>query len=189
MSTRLLNRLHALLLVLYLGACVIAWPHLPERMPIHYDFLGRVTSWMRTSAALWFFTPALAVALLWFLNTLGRLAASTPEMWQISRADKERVRVLPPEKKAALGEFVRRATALQLLLVTLTFTGVQLGVYATAVAETERMPWYAAAVILGSLVTLLVLGFGERSELRRRIEAATAEREANSGTASQSHLA
>lgn len=178
MSTRTLERLHALLLVAYLGGCVIAWPHLPERIPIHYDLLGRVTSWMRTSAALWFFIPVLVVALQWFLSTIGKLAAGTPEMWQMTGAETRRVRALEPDQRAALGELVRRSTALQLLLLTSTFIGVQLGVYVTAVEEAERLPWYAAALIIGSLAALLALEFRERSHLERTIVEATAEQEA-----------
>lgn len=64
MSTRSLQRLHAFLVLVYIGGCVVAWSYLPERIPIHFDPLGHVTSWVRTSAALWFFILVLALPFL-----------------------------------------------------------------------------------------------------------------------------
>ncbi len=173
MKARTLKRLHFLLVAAYFGGCVLAWPHLPERMPLHFDFLGRVTAWAPTSTAMWFLVPVLATAVVLFLYA----AASVPEAWQLSREDLRQFRALAPAAQARITESAHRSTALVLILLTLTLIGLQLGIYSTAVRGLNRMPWYAEVSILSPIVLVLFLSFRDRSKLRTEIQAAYATAE------------
>lgn len=172
MTARTLKRLHFLLLAAYFGGCMLAWPRLPERIPLHFDFLGRVTAWVPASAAMWFLLPVLCIALVLFVYA----ASSVPEAWQLSREDLERFRALTPDARARITECAHHSTASALILLTLGLMGLQVGIYGTAVGGLNRMPWYAEVFILGPIALILILSFRDRSKLQTQIHAAyTAE--------------
>ncbi len=167
MTARSLRWLHFALLSAYIGACVAARPHLPERIPLHFDFQGRVTAWVSTAAAMWYLLPAITTTLVLFIYAVS--AKPVPEMWNLSREDVQRFRALAPDVQARVAEVVQKSTAKALLLVTISLMGVQLGVYTTAMERLDRMPWYAEALILGPIVLVLLVAFRNRSKLRDQI--------------------
>lgn len=175
MTARSLRWFHLALLLIYVGVCVAARPHLPERIPLHFDFLGRVTAWVPASAAMWLLLPAIATALVLFVYAAS--SRPVPEMWNLSREDVKRFRALDPDVQAQIVEAVKRSTAITLILVTIALMGLQLGVYATAVEGLDRMPWYAEALILGPIVLVLLLAFHDRSKLRDQIRTAGPQQE------------
>lgn len=170
-TARSLKKLHLLLLAAYFGACILAWPLLPESIPVHFDFLGRVTAWTPASMAMWLMLPVLATALSAFIYAV----SAEPEAWKLSPDDLERFRALPAEDRARITESADRSTALLLNLATVTFIGLQLAVYSVARGGLTRMPWHAQTIILGSIVLLVLLGFRNPSRLRARIHAACAD--------------
>lgn len=168
LTSKNLKRLHFLLLAAYFGGCVLAWPRLPERIPLHFDFLGRVTAWVPTSAAMWFLLPVIATAVVLFLYA----ASSVPEAWQLAQEDVRRFRALAPDARMRITESAHQSTAFVLILLTLTLMGLQFGIYMTAVGALNRMPWYAEVIILGPIVLVLFLSFRDRSKLHTQIRAA-----------------
>ncbi len=183
MKASTLKRLHVLLLAPYFGGCILAWPHLPERIPLHFDFLGRVTAWVPTSAAMWFLLPVLATAVVIFLYA----ASSIPEAWQLSQEDLRRFRALAPDARMRITESAHRSTAFALILLTLTLMGLQFGIYVTAVGGLNRMPWYAEVIILSPIVLVLFLSFRDRSQLHTQIHAAHAMAELEAAAPQESH--
>lgn len=170
MKARTLKRLHFLLLAAYFGGCILALPRLPERIPLHFDFLGRVTAWAPTSAAMWLLLPVITTAFFLFAYA----ASSIPEAWKLSQEDLKRFRALTPGARARIAESAHRSLALVLILLTVTLMGLQLGIYVTAVGGLSRMPGYAEAIIVGPIVLVLFLSFRNRSRLRARIHTAHA---------------
>lgn len=175
MTARSLRWFHFALLLAYIGACVAARPHLPERIPLHFDFHGRVTAWVPASAAMWYLLPAITTTLVLFVYAVS--SQPVPEMWNLSREDVQRFRALAPDVQARVAEAVRRSTAKALLLITVALIGVQLGIYTTAVEGLDRIPWYAEVLILGPIVLVLPLAFRDHSRLRDQIRTASLQRE------------
>ncbi len=169
MSATTLRRWNLLLLAGWMGACILVYPRLPERIPLHFGFVGGADAWTRTSMGVWLLLPVIVTAVVLFGYALSGVAAHTPEMWNLSQEEVKRVRALPSHVREELAETGQRSTAWVLILATVALLGVQLGVYATAVGQTERMPWYAQAIIWGSLAGAGLLSVRERSRVRRQI--------------------
>ena len=167
MKARTLKQLHGVLLAAYFGGCILAWPGLPERIPLHFDFLGRVTARVHTSVGMWFMLPVIATALVLFLYAV----SSIPEAWQLSPEDLKRFRALSADARACITESAHRTTAFVLILLTFALMGLQFGVYMTAVGGLNRMPWYAEVITLGPIVLIVVLSFRNRSRLHDQIGA------------------
>jgi uncharacterized membrane protein len=45
------------------GLALAAWPELPDRIPVHFDALGRPDGWAARHAAWWFLLPGLGTVL------------------------------------------------------------------------------------------------------------------------------
>ena len=75
MSARLLN---LLLLAALLGGSAAAWPHLPERIPAHFDLSGTPDRWVETSWLSWFALPLIAVELNALLYAAAVLSTRDP---------------------------------------------------------------------------------------------------------------
>lgn len=175
MNATKLRRWNLVLLAGWIGACVAVYPRLPERIPLHFGFVGGADAWTRTSMAVWLLLPAIGAAVVLFGYALSRVAADTPEMWNFRQEEVKRVRAMPSQVRGDLADAGQRSTACVLILATVALMGVQLGVYATAVEQTERMPWYAQAITWGALAGAVLLSLRERSHMRRKIRAVSPE--------------
>lgn len=172
-STRSLRRCLYGLGTGYGAACAIAWPYLPERMPLHFGFTGRVTSWVQSSSALWFLLPAVALAITAFI-----LAASgPPEAWKLSAADMKRFRLLSADAQAQVRDTFERNTLIVLMLFLGMIISLQVGILTTALKGADRMPVYPRAGMVLSLVAMLVVGVRGQRRLRSQIGSAAASRE------------
>ncbi|MDQ3388143.1 MAG: hypothetical protein M3483_01435, partial [Gemmatimonadota bacterium] len=96
-------------------------------------------------------------------------AASGPEGWQLAASDVRRFRELDPERRARISEWVARATALALILATVSLMGVQLASYLTAVGGASRAPWYAEVLVIIPLAVVLILSLRGGRALRTRL--------------------
>lgn len=168
MSTRALERALAALLGVYALGSVAALPFLPERMPRHFDFAGRVTAWTEQPEVLWLLLPALAIGLI----ALVRAAAGPPEAWQIPREDVKRFKALSPEDQLEIRNLVRRQLATTLLVVTFIFIAVQIEVYATARTGAERAHPLFYLALAGGFGAIVYLGRRSRSALTGAIRSA-----------------
>lgn len=175
MSATTLRRGNLVLLAGWMGACIAVYPRLPERIPLHFGFAGGADAWTRTSMAVWLLLPAIGAAVVLFGYALSGVAAQTPEMWNLRQDEVKRVRALPSHVRGDLADAGQRSTAGVLILTTVALMGVQLGVYATAVGQTERMPWYAQAIVWGGLAGAGLLSVRERSHMRKQIRAVSPE--------------
>jgi uncharacterized membrane protein len=181
MSATTLRRGNLVLLAGWIGACITIYPRLPERIPLHFGFAGGADAWTGSSMGIWLLMPAIGAVVVLFGYALSGVAARTPEMWNLRQEEVKRVRALPSHVQEELAEAGRRSTAWILILTTVALMGVQVGVYATAVGQTERMPWYAQAIIWSSLAAIVLLSLREGSRLRWQIRAGSSEPQAADG--------
>ena len=169
MNATTLRRWNLVLLAGWIGACIAVYPRLPERIPLHFGFFGGADAWTPTSMGIWLLLPAIGAAVVLFGYALSGVAAHTPEMWNLRQDEVKRVRALPSHVWKDLADAGQRTTAGVLILTTVALIGVQLGVYATAVGQTEQMPWYAQVILWGALAGAGILSVRERSRVRRQI--------------------
>src|SRR5690606_18905334 len=97
MPTRFLN---LVLLAGLLGGSALAYPRLPERMPLHFGLDGTPDRWAETSLASWFMLPLVALAL--NLLLYGAAALSTRNARLVNLPGKERLLALPFERQRAV---------------------------------------------------------------------------------------
>jgi uncharacterized membrane protein len=104
MSATTLRRWNLLLLAGWMGACIAVYPRLPERIPLHFGFVGGADAWTRTSMGVWLLLPVIGTAVVLFGYALSGVAAHTPEMWNLSQEEVKRVRALPSHVREELAE-------------------------------------------------------------------------------------
>lgn len=178
MSARILHCAHLMLLAGWVGASLLAYRRLPERMPLHFGFGGTVDAWTRTSLPVWLLLPALGASIFFFGVLLERVAARTPEMWKLSPEEARRVRALPGPERDRLAEAARVSLARTAILATTALIGAHLGIYAAAVGSAGHSPWYAEALTWGSVAALLILAIRDGWRLRERVRATAPAKEA-----------
>jgi uncharacterized membrane protein len=145
-------RLGALTLLagLYAGSAA-AYPHLPERIPIHFDFAGNPDAWASTTLLSWFMLPLFATGLAGFLLVLGRLSEYRPELWNIP--EKQRFLALSAEARAPIVARLRTFMALVAVLTTALMGTMQVEVFLIATGQMRPTPW----LIAGAVVLMLVV--------------------------------
>jgi uncharacterized membrane protein len=96
---RLLDLANLVLLFLIGRAAYLAWPRIPDRLPLHFDFAGRPDRWGTRSALLVFPAVALGLTVLFYV-----LSAYLPRLARHPRnlniPHKDEFLKLSPEKQA-----------------------------------------------------------------------------------------
>lgn len=173
MSTRALRHCLYGLIALYVVACGVVWPYVPERMPLHFAFTGHVTSWIHSSPVLWFLLPILGAGVVALL-----LAASRPpEAWNLSREDLKTFRALPAEAQMQIRAIVEHYLLITLMLFVATLMSLQVGVFATALRQVDRMPISATTGMILSLVVMIIVAARGQRQLHSRIRSAATHNE------------
>jgi multisubunit Na+/H+ antiporter MnhC subunit len=154
-EARSVYQLQLLLLALYFAAAALLWPTLPGRVPIHFDFAGRPTTWARTSMLSWFGLPLITAAMTLFLYGMGRASNSAPELWNIP--EKKRFLALSPATRAPIVAYLSRAMAWSAVMVSFTFIGIHVGVYQTAMGRSTGLAWQSHLLSLAPMGVLLLV--------------------------------
>lgn len=153
MTTRRYHLLNAILLLALFAGSAWAYPRLPARIPIHFDFAGRPDAWESRSIVSWFLLPAIAVGLAAFLRGASALAVRNPETWNLP--DKRAFLALDPVARAPIVARMQEFMAFVGVMVTAVMCIVQASVYRAATGtETGLPPWAMAGIGLATLVML-----------------------------------
>lgn len=179
MEVRSVYQLQLLLLVLYFAAAALLWPTLPERVPIHFDFAGRPTTWARTSMLSWFGLPLLAAAMTLFLYGMGRVSDRAPELWNVP--EKKRFLALSPAARAPIVAYLSRFMAWSAVMVSLTFIGIHVGVYQTAMGRSTGLSWQSHLFGLAPIGVLLLLALRIAHNAGEQIRQASEREEREKG--------
>ncbi len=166
MRTRFLNL--ALLAVL-LGGSALAYPQLPERIPVQFGLDGTPGRWVETSLVSWFMLPLITLALNVILYGLAALSARNARF--VNLPGKERLLALPLERQRAVLRRVREGLEALMVPVTLAFCLIQLSIYRTAIGTGGQVEVIAALllVFLGPSIGLIGLLVRTQAELDRQV--------------------
>jgi len=169
---RTLNLL--LLIALFVGSAV-AWPDLPERIPVHFGASGEVDRWSDTTLLSWFALPLVALALIFFVRGAVAFAARHPKYLNVP--DKQNFLRLPAERQRVIIETLKESLEPLNLYLTLTFCIIQYAIYRAALGADPK-PYMAAVLALAVLGTPIVLVFLHRrvgEEIERQVSIARRE--------------
>lgn len=127
MTTRLLGIVNGVLLLALVLFSVLAWPSLPERIPLHLGWDGRPDRWGPKSFVGWFGLPLLAVALSLLFAWLGRVLPRRPQ-W-VNLPDFRRASDLPEPVRGQVLVLVTGFLGLVQAVMLLIFCLVQFAMY------------------------------------------------------------
>ncbi len=162
------NWFHAGLLALFIAGSVMAAPYLPERIPIHYGFDGRVDATTSSSGGAWYLLPGIAVAMALFFRGIAAISAEA-DTWKLTEEELRQFRTLPDAEQAELAESVRRNLAQISIVISIVFVAVQAGNYTVAMTGQSSLPVAAWGVMLAANASVFVLGFSHDRKLKKRI--------------------
>lgn len=143
-----------LLAGLWLGS-LVAWPHLPARMPIHFGINGRADHWVETSLLAWFGLPLLALALVLGNAALVRWLPRRPELF--NHPDKQRFLALPAPYRAPVIRRMQEFLHWISVQVVLLFGLIQVAILRTALGATSSTFMVAVLVLAVAVLPMLLL--------------------------------
>jgi uncharacterized membrane protein len=170
MTPRTLHLANLLLAAALLAASMLAWPHLPERIPTHFDLAGTPTTWTRTSRLAWYGLPWLAVVMAALLWVAGRWGRAVPWLWNVP--EKDRFLKLSPAAREPFVAELDSLVALTGVAMTLAFAGVQASMYLTAAGRMRGMPGALLALVLLPTAAAVVVAVRRSLRMGPRIRAA-----------------
>lgn len=160
------------LLIAFWVFCIIAWPSLPERIPIHYNMRGRPDGWADALVG-WFALPAVATLTILFFQVIVRAAAVTPNYWNVP--EKQRFLALTEEqRRPIIGELITmlHITALYTLVIMIV---IQASTYFTATGRGDGLSLLFHLVFWPGLIGLIAYLIWLHRRVKRMILAASAE--------------
>jgi uncharacterized membrane protein len=160
LKSRFVHGLNAVLGFALVAGSLIAWPGLPDRLPIHFGADGMPDRFADTTLLSWFGLPVLAILLGVGLYLLAAVLPTKPS-W-INLPDKKRFMSLPNEAKEPVFRRVQYLTYVSVAFLLVILDLVQLAVYTEAHQNSAQTLVRVVLVVAaaGSLVisTLAIVG-------------------------------
>src|SRR5690606_40771282 len=101
MTARSLQYLQVFLLFCWMGASILLWPSLPEKLPVHFGASGAPDAWADRSLFSWFGLPMIGLAMGLLMYALPRIrAGGSLDRWHIP--EKDLLLRLTPDQHAPL---------------------------------------------------------------------------------------
>lgn len=140
-----------------LVASVWAWPHLPDRIPLHFGADGLPDRWGDRSLWGWFLLPLIGLAMGALMDGIGRWSLRHPEKQTINLPQAKDLMALPVERRVPV---LRKAAGLLLWVgvgIQVAFVLFQVGSFAASRGEPSQA-WTLAGLaisLLGSPVAVV----------------------------------
>ncbi len=162
---RALDTVNLLLMVGMMGFAALAWPHLPDRIPLHFGLDGQPDSWGEKSLLSWFGLPASAVALALLMGWIGRLLPRHPRWANLP--DGRRLSDLPEVARGPVLRMMRGFLALVQTEILMIFALIEYATYRAAMGQPSQgtMILVLVLAVMMSPVLLVVFFLGYRSAL------------------------
>lgn len=161
MNDRVLAITVAILLLHGAGA-LLAWPTLPEEIPVALDVDGEPVEWAAPSPWSWFGIPVLSALLVVAVRAAARWLGGRPLF--LKPSSRRRFRQLAVDAQERVLAAIRETAEAAALPLALVFLLVHVGAYRAALGQ-GGMSWFLVGLLL-SLVTFpaLVLILPRRAE-------------------------
>jgi uncharacterized membrane protein len=155
--TRALHLINALLALGLVGFSAWAWPHLPERIPLHFDASGEPTRWGATSFWTWFTLPLLALAMVGLNYGIAAAMSRFPQM--VNLPGRRRLTDLPPERRQRVLVPMRDMVYALSAPLLLVFWLIQIGSFSEARGYGSAGFIVVALLLAVSIAPFLLVGF------------------------------
>jgi uncharacterized membrane protein len=169
-ATALLRLNFIALGVLFAGS-VLAWPALPDRIPIHFGVSGEPDVWVARTWLSWLALPTIALGMFALLHGVGRLSANRPHLWNVP--EKQKFLKLSEHERAPIVELLLRYLSGFTLGLTAFFCLIQLCIFQVATGQAQRLPWFFSAGLILMLVGVIIGALGLNQRIKQRILTAT----------------
>lgn len=174
---RFFDGVNLLLILGMMGFALWAWPHLPDRIPVHFGADGRPDGWADRSLTSWFALPSLAILLTLLMGAFRPLMRRYPRL--VNLPDRRHLSELPEVARGPVLEMVSGFLALVQTEVLVIFGLLQIAIYRTAMGEESRGIMFSVLILAIVTSPLFLVVFFLRfqpalergKELARRAEA------------------
>ncbi|HET9441402.1 MAG TPA: DUF1648 domain-containing protein [Longimicrobiales bacterium] len=159
------------LLTAYWAMCLMLYPRLPARMPLHFNWRGEADGWTNNASAVWFMLPVIATLTLLMIWGAGKLAARSPQLWNVP--EKQRFLALSEAQRAPIVRHLLGVMDVAALYTLSLIIVVQVSMYRGALSEEARLGWPFHLVLWGGLLALLLYTIRLQGDVRRMIRDAS----------------
>ncbi|MGB3542264.1 DUF1648 domain-containing protein [Rubrivirga sp.] len=166
----------ALMWISALGLLVAAvglWPHLPDRIPVHFGLDGEPDQWAERFLLAWLTLPLVGVALAVVLEAVATWAVRHPDRQTVNVLSQRALMELPVERRVPVLERVASMLYWTGAVSLVALAAIQVGTWEAATGE-DGPGWVLAGtlgVAAGSL-GILVWGLARiEGEIKRQREA------------------
>ncbi|HYW11048.1 MAG TPA: DUF1648 domain-containing protein [Longimicrobium sp.] len=163
MTTQRYRLLNAILILALFAGSAWAYPHLPERIPVHFGFSGQPDAWAGRSIASWFLLPAITAALALMMHAMAAAGASSPHLWNLP--EKRRFLALPRTEQAPIIARMQRFIALIAVVATLLLGAIQAGIYRASTGNSQGLPAWVLGWIFASVLVIGIAAYRLNSEV------------------------
>jgi hypothetical protein len=172
MTTQRYRLLNAILILVLFAGSAWAYPHLPERIPVHFGFSGQPDRWESRSITSWFLLPAITAVLALLMHGITLFSVSNPELWNLP--DKRRFLALPRAEQAPIIARMQRFIALVAVVATLLLGAIQAGIYRAATGDSQGLPAWVLGWIVASLLVIGIAAYRLNREVGQMVRDADA---------------
>jgi uncharacterized membrane protein len=144
-----LARANALLFAAWLLLSLLAFRHLPERIPVHFVPGGAPTRWEETTLWRWLLLPLVAAGLAVFFPLMERLHEAINRPYRPASEE--------PQVRARRERLGRTYRDLCTTLLILIFGAVHLGTWLVATGAARAIPTPLLLVAFGAAAAILLL--------------------------------
>jgi uncharacterized membrane protein len=146
--------LNGILIAALFAGCAWAYPHLPDRIPVHFDLAGQPDRWAARSPWSWFGLPAIALVLALGMHAIAAWSTRRPDLWNVP--DKPRFLALTEAERAPIVARMQAFLAAVSAAVTALFCALQWGTYRAATGA-SALPALSLAAI-GAFTVIVMAG-------------------------------
>ncbi len=137
---------------LHAAFALVTWFRLPARIPTHFDLAGNPNDWSSRSLFAWFVLVAVSFGLQCLIQLL--MSPAARDTWNMP--EKERFLRLTRQQQEPVIQLMKRFGGFSGVCVSITFLGLQIGMYLVSYGYTKGFAWYIHAALFVPVAFLLI---------------------------------
>jgi len=141
------------LLAAYAAVCVVVWPRLPARIPLHFALNGTVDRWVERNFFVWLGLPLLLGVIFLLIDLSAKAATQRAEYWNVP--EKKRFLALTDEQRAPIFAELRRMLDVVCLFLLAVFVAIHTMMYIVSVHGQTHFRFYFPLLTVGFSASLI----------------------------------